>query len=171
MIARCTRPTSRFYPNYGGRGIRVCDKWLHDYPAFIADVGPRPSPEMMLERKDNDRNYEPGNVVWATPTEQARNKSTTHWLTVKGERKSLAEWAEITGICPRTLWQRTELGWTDERVVLTKVRKMTRGLTIDGRTQRIVDWASETGTPQKIIAARLHRGLSPRDAVYGRRDS
>jgi hypothetical protein len=74
MIDRCTNRRNAAWRYYGGRGIRVCKRWLASFPAFLADVGPRPSPERSIDRIDNDGNYEPGNVRWATRIEQNRNK-------------------------------------------------------------------------------------------------
>ncbi|MFJ5151393.1 hypothetical protein ACIQCF_07355 [Streptomyces sp. NPDC088353] len=74
MKWRCLNPNYKPYPNYGGRGITVCDRWRDSFEAFLADVGPRPSPNHTLDRIDNDGNYEPGNVAWRTYKEQAQNK-------------------------------------------------------------------------------------------------
>lgn len=76
LIRRCEHPYVRDFPRYGGRGIRLCPRW-HDFWAFVEDMGLPPSPQHTLDRIDNDGNYEPGNVRWATPTEQARNTSTS----------------------------------------------------------------------------------------------
>lgn len=74
MKDRCLNPTSSNYPNWGGRGIRVHVEWVEDFPAFLQHVGPRPSPLHSLDRRDNDRGYEPGNVRWATKAEQSANR-------------------------------------------------------------------------------------------------
>jgi hypothetical protein len=74
ILARCDNPTCNGYANYGGRGIRVCDEWRRDFLAFYDYVGPRPTPKHSLERIDNERGYEPGNVKWATCSEQLRNR-------------------------------------------------------------------------------------------------
>jgi hypothetical protein len=74
LVERCTNPNNRAWKDYGGRGITVCDAWRYDFEAFFSHVGKKPTPEHSIDRKNNDRGYEPGNVRWATPTEQANNK-------------------------------------------------------------------------------------------------
>ena len=70
---RCLDPKAEQFKNYGARGIGICAEWVNDYRAFYAHVGPRPSPKHSIDRIDNDGNYEPGNVRWATRTTQSRN--------------------------------------------------------------------------------------------------
>ena len=72
---RCTNPKNRFYARYGGRGIHVYPAWLNDFVAFYQYIGPKPSPKLTLERIDNDGHYEPGNVKWATWSEQKLNST------------------------------------------------------------------------------------------------
>jgi len=72
MFTRCTNPNRREWQNYGGRGIKVCQRWM-DFENFLADMGPRPV-GLSLERMNNDGNYEPGNCKWATAKEQANNR-------------------------------------------------------------------------------------------------
>lgn len=74
---RTTTATAADYAYYGGKGITMCDKWKYSFDAFLADVGLAPSPKHTLERIDNERGYEEGNIMWATRAEQARNRSTT----------------------------------------------------------------------------------------------
>jgi hypothetical protein len=74
MRQRCLHPEHPTYPYYGGRGITICDRWRDDFAAFIADMGRRPSPDLTIERKDNEKGYEPGNCVWATRLTQSRNR-------------------------------------------------------------------------------------------------
>ncbi len=97
MLLRCNYPNHKSYKVYGGRGVKVCERWLA-FKAFWDDMGPRPSPTHSLDRIDNDGNYEPHNCRWATREEQQRNKRNNHLVTYNGETKCVAEWAILFGI-------------------------------------------------------------------------
>lgn len=74
MKKRCNYPSTDGYANYGGRGITVCDEWQKDFRSFFNHIGSKPSPKHTIDRINNDKGYEPGNVRWATPKEQGRNR-------------------------------------------------------------------------------------------------
>jgi hypothetical protein len=74
MRVRCSKPGNRSFKYYGGRGIKVCDRWLKSYENFLADMGRKPSSKHSINRINNDGNYEPSNCCWATKSEQARNR-------------------------------------------------------------------------------------------------
>ena len=76
MKSRCLNPKVPCFKYYGGRGIRVCIRWLNSFPNFLADMGRRPSPDLSIERKNNDGNYTPKNCKWATRSEQNKNRQT-----------------------------------------------------------------------------------------------
>lgn len=73
MRERCRDPGNVSYKYYGGRGITVCERW-ESFENFLADMGEKPSPDLTLDRIDNDGNYEPGNCRWATPEQQTKNR-------------------------------------------------------------------------------------------------
>lgn len=97
MRRRCTDTTNNRYKQYGGRGIKICERW-NDFYAFLSDMGPRPSPRHSIERNDNNGNYEPNNCRWATMKEQCRNRTTSRIVEFRGYSMSLAEAADIAGL-------------------------------------------------------------------------
>ena len=103
MKTRCVNPDSPSYAGYGGRGIVVCGEWLNDYAAFLAHVGRRPSRQHSIDRIDNNRGYEPGNVRWATKREQTRNLRTNTRVQLNGRTRLLIELAEEYGVGIGTL--------------------------------------------------------------------
>ncbi len=79
MKTRCLNPHRHTWPRYGGRGVKICDRWLNSFEHFLSDMGYAPSPAHSLDRyPDNDGHHEPGNCRWATPTEQNRNQRPHH---------------------------------------------------------------------------------------------
>lgn len=124
MISRCYNEKHHHYANYGGRGITVCQRWRDSFAAFLADVGPRPSPQHSLDRyPDNNGNYEPGNVRWATRSEQQRNRRVNHLLTFQGKTQCVIAWAEELGINPVTIIARLRAGRTIEEALFVGRRK------------------------------------------------
>lgn len=95
---RCVNPSHVSFKNYGGRGIRMCDRWLNDARAFLDDMGPKPSPKHTIDRIDNDGDYVPGNCRWATRREQMMNRRNVLRASFAGEVKTVMEWSEILGI-------------------------------------------------------------------------
>ena len=127
MIQRCENPRNRKYPHYGGRGIRVCDRWRHSLIAFVIDMGPRPSQRHSIDRVNNDGSYEPGNCRWATMSEQCRNTRRTRLVEIDGERLPLVAWAERSGIGSETIARRLKAGWEPRAAVFTpSARKRTQ---------------------------------------------
>lgn len=120
MIQRCHNERHPRYPLYGGRGIRVCDEWRgpDGFEKFLAHIGPRLSPRHSVDRIDNDKGYEPGNVRWATQSEQMKNTRKNVRLTVQGKTLTLRQWASLTGITKRSMEWRISMGWTPEQVVM-----------------------------------------------------
>lgn len=122
MVQRCTNPKNPNFHNYGGRGIRVCDRWL-TFSHFLADMGPRPSTKHTLDREDNDGEYCPGNCRWATQREQCRNMRKNSRLTHAGETLTVTQWAERTGLDRNTIDGRIDGGWSVEAVLTTPAKE------------------------------------------------
>lgn len=125
MIQRCTNPKHNSYPDYGGRGIKVCQRWLgpDGFANFYADMGPRPSRNYEIDRINNDGNYEPTNCRWATRKEQTRNQRNNRLLTHQGRTMCLTAWAEEVGISKNVLHGRLSYGWPLERALVEPVRQ------------------------------------------------
>ena len=114
MKARCKyecRPRSKYNV---GRGIKVCDRWAYSFLSFLADVGPAPSPEHTLDRKNNNGNYEPGNVHWVTRQQNSRNSRRPTLVTFRGETKSIRQWCIELGLKRRTVTRRIAQGQSPE---------------------------------------------------------
>lgn len=122
MKSRCNNPSHVHYASYGGRGIRVCDKWSNSFEAFFKDMGQRPSPHHSIERIDNASNYGPDNCCWADAKEQARNRRDNRLLTWNGQTLTVAEWSIRIGIKRSTLNMRLRSGWDASKALSTPVR-------------------------------------------------
>lgn len=113
MRERCHSPKHIEFKRYGARGIKVCERW-DSFANFLMDMGPRPSTEHSLDRHPNQNgNYEPGNVRWATNEQQARNKATNRLLTLDGQTHCVAEWAEKLSLSVNTIRMRLRHGAKD----------------------------------------------------------
>lgn len=120
MKSRCYRVNDAQWPNYGGRGIAVCDKWKNDFRAFVHDVGPRPSRAHTIDRIDTDGDYEPGNCQWATKEQQGRNQRRNRMVAYRGRQMCLAEAVELAGVVyHQAASGRIRSGWSVERAVET----------------------------------------------------
>jgi len=118
MRARCNRKNHRNYHNYGGRGITVDPLW-NTFERFIADMGPKPTPDHTLERIDVNKGYGPDNCRWATKSEQYRNMRKSVHVTYDGRTMIASDWAREVGLPPTTLTGRLREGWSVERALTT----------------------------------------------------
>lgn len=125
-IARCHRKSNKQYKTYGSRGIRVCLGWRKPggFDDFLNHVGLRPSKLHSLDRIDNDRGYEPGNVRWATRSVQSRNSRHAVMVEANGERLCLVDWAEKLGVKVNALIKRKLRGWSDEDTINVPVDRI-----------------------------------------------
>jgi hypothetical protein len=118
MRGRCYNPNTRSFQWYGARGIRICPEWLEDRSVFYAwAVANGYRDDLMIERIDTEGHYEPTNCKWATAKEQQNNRRNNRLLTVNGEKLTMMQWSERTGIRYNVLHKRWSDGRTPEEVV------------------------------------------------------
>jgi hypothetical protein len=124
MKRRCNNPNAKSYKHYGGRGICVCGQW-NRFEAFAQwAVENGYSDELTIERIDTDGNYEPSNCCWKTQKDQQNNRRNNHRIAINGVTKTLSQWAESSGINPKTILSRINYGWRDEDLL----RPVNRGI-------------------------------------------
>ena len=121
MKNRCLNPKDRAFRNYGGRGIKVCERWMK-FENFYEDMGPTYKEGLQIDRIDNDGNYEPKNCRWVTRKENNRNRRGN--VVYKG--KCLKDWAEEKGINYQTMRKRRNAGWSWEEMLNTPVKSRKR---------------------------------------------
>jgi hypothetical protein len=119
---RCYNTACKSYADYGGRGITVCERWLNDFPAFLADMGPRPASHS-IERIDNHGPYSPDNCRWASRTSQNRNTRRNHYIEHNGQRLTLQELADSHSIDRLVVLKRLNRGWSVERALTEPPRR------------------------------------------------
>lgn len=120
--ARCDNPKNRFYPIYGGRGIKYDPKWKN-FEAFWKDMGPSYRHGLEIDRKDNNGNYCKENCKWSTRKEQQNNRNSCVILKFKGEKLNVTQWAEKLGINRNSIYNRIKYGWSIERIFTTPFKK------------------------------------------------
>lgn len=119
---RCMNPRNLGFKNYGARGITVCAEWSESFEAFLQDVGSRPGPGYSIDRIDNNRDYEPGNVRWATKQQQTRNTRRNRFVTLGDQTKPLVDWTIEFGLPYHTVLCRLRSGWDPARALKTPIR-------------------------------------------------
>ncbi len=117
MRQRCLNPKNDHYPRYGGRGIKICDRWS-DFRKFLADMGNKPSGDHSIGRIDNDGDYTPKNCEWQTRDDQANNMSHSKFLEIDGVRMTAAQWAKKMSIGYAAVLGRLERGWSPRDAVM-----------------------------------------------------
>lgn len=116
---RCFNPKHRQAKDYSERGITMHPGWVNDYAAFFQYIGPAPSSAHTVDRLDNSKGYEPGNVSWVTREVNCNNKRNNVTITYKGEVKTATQWARELGIKPSIILDRVRSGWTAEKTLNT----------------------------------------------------
>ena len=139
MKDRCSNPRSKAFPDYGGRGIRVCERWQNSYADFASDMGPRPD-GWSIDRVDNDGDYTPDNCRWADRRTQQRNQRRAVYVDIEGTRYRAIELAEANGLKTATVVSRAARGLPLSDVVrldrITDLSGLALGGKASGRKQQ-----------------------------------
>lgn len=149
MRARCEDPSRDTFRLYGGRGIRVCRRWIK-FENFLKDMGQRPV-GMTIERKNGDGNYTPSNCKWATQKEQMANSSANKLLTHQGKTVHLAEWARLTGMKRETIAMRLRRGWDIARALSIPVKQLEGIAQSGGINEGSPDWPSPSALAKRDL--------------------
>ena len=170
MHERCRTEKNPSYARYGGRGIRVCERWK-DYANFLEDMGRKPSSAHSIDRIDSNGDYEPSNCRWATHREQQNNKCSNLKITFDGKTMTAAEWARHMGLRPSAVVKRLRSGWSVEDTLTRGLRSHLKLVAADvpfvrhwivmGYSQRAI--AKAFGITQSTIGL-IHRGRTWRAA-------
>lgn len=161
MKVRCKNPKTHGYHNYGGRGIKVCEEWNNSFIKFLCDMGERPT-GMSLDRINSEKGYYKDNCRWASDKQQLRNTRVNKMLTLNGDTKCLAAWAEEFKIAEGTIARRLKGGWSEEDAVKKPVGTRLiaanqRKFTYKGKTTNIKQWCEDLNLPYGTIHARINR--------------
>ena len=169
IIQRCTNPNNTAFQYYGGRGIAVCDRWLNSFEAFYSDMGPRPSSDYSVERRDGTRGYGPDNCYWATAQQQSENRSNNWQVEVEGVMMTSVAAAKAVGIKSSTLSKRLRQG-VPESELLKKERLDGKSPATyfehEGRSLSAQAWAKEKGISARTVSDRIFKqGMSIAEAL------
>jgi hypothetical protein len=123
MLTRCYNPNHPAFQNYGGRGITVYSRWRESFPEFFSYIGKRPKSGLVLDRIDNDGNYEPGNVRWTTRSISNFNRRAVLVFEHGGDKLSASIAAQQHGLSVHRLYARLRAGWSLDTALHTPVRE------------------------------------------------
>jgi hypothetical protein len=153
---RCYNKNNEHYQYYGERGIKMAPEWVESFSTFYQDMGPKPLPELTLERKDVNGDYTKDNCEWNTWEVQANNKRNNLLITIGDETKTEAQWARSSGIIRATLQSRINSGWSEDKL-LNDIR-VVKHATINGVTRTLTEWAEVSGINRDTIKRRIYAG-------------
>lgn len=161
MKHRCYDKDNEKYPDYGARGITVCDRWLVSFSNFLEDMGKRTSPKHTIDRRDNDGNYEKSNCRWATSRQQTRNKRNNHWIEHNGMKMIMNDWAEYFGIDQSSLHEMLKRKKSFEEVYnYYTTEKDKKNIEFNGLKMRPSDWARYFNIHRSTLTERIEKGQS-----------
>lgn len=176
MRNRCINPDDKSYANYGGRGIKICDEWVDNFPAFrdwALATGYDPKADTgvsTIDRIDNNGNYCPENCRWADREAQANNKRDTVKITHDGETLSISQWMRRGNtVCRSVFYNRVKNGWDLEEALFTPSKEWDyqkyHFIEYNGESKRVCDWARDLGIKPSTVYNRLKWGWTAGEAL------
>lgn len=161
MIRRCNNPDVERYPHYGGRGIKVCDRWTGEngFSNFYEDIGDKPEKHYSLGRIDNDGNYELANCRWETPDQQMNNMSRNIIVSYNGLSLTISQWANKLHISYSKLISRYHNG-TNPPELFDVESKVSKPYTVNGITRLTTEWMREAKIPISSWYHHKRKGLT-----------
>jgi len=164
MKGRCFNPNHKDYPNWGGRGITVCDRWKNSFENFLADMKLKPTPKHSIDRIDNDGDYCPENCRWATNAEQQNNQRTNRLITIGCVTLTIAQWSKEMSFGKSVIQDRLKSGWSEFDAVMTPLETV-KLITFRDETLTISEWENKMGYNATVIKNRLRLGWSEEKAI------
>lgn len=156
VIERCYDPKNKNFKTYGAAGVTVCDAWRNSFESFFNDMGDRPTEKHSLDRIENSKGYCKDNCRWATPKEQANNKTNNVILEFEGISKTLSQWADTTSIPLEVLRCRiNKHKWPIKKALTTPNNEYITLIELDGKALSLPQWSKEKGLPYKTVFARI----------------
>ena len=164
MKERCLNPDKDNYMSYGGRSIKVCDRWIESFDNFMDDMGRRPH-GTTLDRIDSNGNYEPSNCKWSTYSEQTLNTDHTLWIDDDGERICLTHFAKKYGIPPTTIKYRINRGYLVEQLKIKPDANLVYNVEYKGVIYGLRSICREFGLPKTTLARKRSQGMTIKQAL------
>ena len=165
MKQRCFNPNHKRYADYGGRGIKVCDRWKNSFENFFADMRLKPTDKHSIDRINNSNGYCPENCRWSTKKDQQNNQRSNRFITIGCVTLTIAQWTIEMGFSKTVIANRLKYGWSELEAVTIPVGGKLRLITIGSVTLSIAEWTKKMNFGQSVIQSRLNLGWSELDAV------
>lgn len=178
-IGRCHNPDHQSYYNYGARGIEVHPDWRakDGFDKFMQHIGPKLDRKLTLDRIDNDKGYEPGNVRWVDRKTQQKNRrrrtesgfKASDLVQHNGKSQSWSAWASELGLQLAAIRQRVARGLPIEEALAPRLRKSKKSVCVNDTDYDLAEWCKLNGLNYTQVSWRLKNGTAPLDILYGKR--
>lgn len=159
MRRRCLRPTSWDWKYYGGKGVRICPRWIESFRNFLTDMGPAPSPKHWLGRLDTSKGYSPDNCAWTTQTPQENRRGYCRKVTIDEQDLTAAMAARLPGQPTRNSVIRRQENGLPLDLPMAKLYRKSMWLTFNGETLPLPEWSRRTGLSKHALRYRIKVGM------------